>query len=109
MKPNHEPTSNHEPTRRQALHACGVAAASLGLAGSLQGRNPSGEKRSLKVKNLIWIQVNGGLSQLDTFDPKPDAPDGIRSPYKTIRTRLPGVLLTGDAFSSRDNRLDPQL
>jgi hypothetical protein len=91
MTLNFDPTADQNLTRRQALQACGAAALSMGLAGPLQASNPYGEKRALKVKNLIWIEVNGGLSQLDTFDPKPNAADGIRSPYKTIQTKLAGV------------------
>src|SRR5437762_2635827 len=80
-------------TRRQVLRA-GVVAAGTGVAGSLHASDPSAGSGPLRVKNLIWIEVNGGLSQLDTFDPKPNAPDGIRSPYPTIQTRLPGVHFT---------------
>jgi hypothetical protein len=80
-------------TRRQALQA-GAVAAGTGLAGALRASAPSAGSGPLRVKNLIWIAVNGGLSQLDTFDPKPNAPDGIRSPYPTIQTRLPGVHFT---------------
>lgn len=80
-------------TRRQALQAS-VVAAGTGLAGTLHASGPSAGGAPLRVKNLIWIGVNGGLSQLDTFDPKPNAPDGIRSPYATIQTRLPGVHFT---------------
>src|SRR5262249_54566140 len=69
-------------------------AAAIGLTGSLRASNPYGEKKALKVKDLIWIQVNGGLSQLDTFDPKPGVAEGIRGPYKPIATRLPGVHFT---------------
>lgn len=89
-------TLDFEPalTRRQALHACGTAALGMALAKPLQASNPYSEKRTLKVKNLIWIEVNGGLSQLDTFDPKPTAPEGIRSPYQTIQTKLTGVHYT---------------
>src|SRR6266545_2991043 len=81
-------------TRRQVLRS-GVAAVGTGLAGSLHASGPSAGSGPLRVKNLIWIEVNGGLSQLDTFDPKPNAPDGIRSPYSTIQTRFPGVHFTG--------------
>src|SRR4051812_24119991 len=91
------PDSEHGPdlSRREALLACGAAAAGLGLADSLPASDPHAERRPLKVRNLIWIQVNGGLSHLDPFPPKPTAPDGIRSPYRTIATRLPGVRFTG--------------
>src|SRR5262249_37202081 len=32
----------------------------------------------------------GGLSQLDSWDPKPDAPAELRGPYKPIPTAVPG-------------------
>jgi hypothetical protein len=63
----------------------------VALPSTLRASNPYGEKRALQVKNLIWIEVNGGLSHLDTFDPKPNAPEGVRSPYKTIQTKLSGL------------------
>jgi hypothetical protein len=80
-------------TRRRALRI-GCAAVGSGLASSLHASGPIAGNGPLRVKNLIWIEVNGGLSQLDTFDPKPNAPDGIRSPYSTIQTRLLGVHFT---------------
>jgi hypothetical protein len=36
----------------------------------------------------------GGPSQLDTFDPKPDAPREIRGPFSTISTKVPGIQLS---------------
>ena len=33
----------------------------------------------------------GGLSQLDSWDPKPDGPSAIRGPYRPIATRVPGL------------------
>jgi Protein of unknown function (DUF1501) len=36
----------------------------------------------------------GGPSQLDTWDPKPDAPGEIRGDFKPIRTRVPGVYIS---------------
>ena len=41
-------------------------------------------------KSCIFIYQYGGLSQLDSWDPKPQAADGIRGPYKPIATRTPG-------------------
>src|SRR5207237_3183269 len=34
---------------------------------------------------------HGGASQLDTFDPKPDAPSDVRGSFKTLATTVPGV------------------
>ncbi len=40
---------------------------------------------------MILLLLVGGPSQLETFDPKPDAPDGIRGPFRSIATRVPGI------------------
>jgi hypothetical protein len=39
----------------------------------------------------IVLRLTGGPSQLDTWDMKPDAPSGIRGPYRPIRTNVPGI------------------
>jgi uncharacterized protein (DUF1501 family) len=69
------------------------AATVLGLCWSrwlaVQGASrtaPSGPARSVI---LLWLW--GGPSQLDTFDPKPQAPAEYRGPFGTIPTRISGV------------------
>src|SRR5262245_62251953 len=47
--------------------------------------------RKGKAKSVVFIFQSGGPSQHETFDPKPDAPDGIRGEYGTTQTKLPGV------------------
>ena len=47
---------------------------------------PSGPARAVI---LLWLW--GGPSQLDTFDPKPNAPLEYRGPFGTIPTRISGV------------------
>lgn len=42
-------------------------------------------------KSCIFLWLCGGPSHLDTWDLKPDAPEGIRGPYKPIATRVPGM------------------
>ena len=46
------------------------------------------------AKNVLLIYEQGGMSQVDTFDPKPDAPSDHRSPYKPISTNVPGIQFT---------------
>jgi hypothetical protein len=41
--------------------------------------------------NCIMIWLDGGPSHFETFDPKPDAPEDIRGPFKTVPTTVPGV------------------
>jgi hypothetical protein len=40
---------------------------------------------------VIYIFLSGGLSQLDSFDLKPDAPAEIRGEFRPIATRTPGI------------------
>jgi hypothetical protein len=40
---------------------------------------------------MISLFMQGGPSHLDLFDPKPDAPDTVRGPFKPIATIVPGL------------------
>ncbi|HXX93856.1 MAG TPA: DUF1501 domain-containing protein [Planctomycetota bacterium] len=42
-----------------------------------------------KARGVIWLWMSGGLSQIDTFDPKPGTTNG--GPQKAIDTSVPGV------------------
>jgi hypothetical protein len=44
-----------------------------------------------KAKNVIYLWLQGGPPQHETFDPKPDAPVEIRGPFKPIATNVPGI------------------
>lgn len=44
-------------------------------------------------KSLIVFWTDGGISQQDTWDMKPEAPAEYRGTYETIGTRVPGVVL----------------
>ena len=71
-------------TRRDLLRAGPLAL----LTGSATAKPTSGEA---KAKNVILLYLFGGPSQLDTFDPKPDAPAEVRGDVKAIRTNVPGI------------------
>jgi uncharacterized protein DUF1501 len=83
-------------SRRSFLKIGGLAMGGLSLPGLLQAetrgvsRSPSGVARS-SHKSVIMIYLSGGAPHQDTFDLKPEAPDGIRGEFKPIATRLPGV------------------
>jgi uncharacterized protein (DUF1501 family) len=72
-------------TRRDFLRTSAATAAGLTVAA-----------RNVNVgdKNCILLMLVGGPSQLDTWDPKPDAPSTVRGPYGPISTRTPGLLFT---------------
>jgi hypothetical protein len=42
---------------------------------------------------VIFLNLFGGPSQLETFDMKPDAPSKIRGPFKPIACKTPGLLI----------------
>ena len=41
--------------------------------------------------SVIHLFLQGGLSQMDSFDPKPEADSKYRSVFKSIPTKLPGI------------------
>jgi hypothetical protein len=71
----------------------GLGLLGLGLpALASESKKPVGKSASFgKAKNCILLYLSGGPAQLDTFDPKPDAPEDIRGEFKTIPTSLTGV------------------
>jgi hypothetical protein len=77
-------------SRRTFLRLGGLAAFGLGLPQFLQARaNAPLAKAKAKRCILLWMQ--GGPSHIDTFDPKPNAPDEVRGPFKPIATKAPGI------------------
>ena len=79
------------PTRRDLLRAGALGAAGLTLPHLLRARAEPSETRP-RADACILLFLWGAPSQFETFDPKPDAPDGIRGEHGVRRTRLPGVL-----------------
>src|ERR1051325_8064705 len=76
-------------TRRDFLQAGGATLLGLGLADLAQATpGPA------RAKQVVLLFLYGAVSQLDTLDPKPDAPQDIRGPFGTIPTRLPGVRIS---------------
>jgi hypothetical protein len=78
------------PDRRDLLRLGGLGALSLLLG---EGpRAPAGvpEPRG-KADSVILIFNCGAPSHLDLFDPKPDAPDTVRGPFRPVATSVPGL------------------
>src|SRR6516164_5684087 len=76
-------------TRRDFLRAGAVGLGSMGFSqGELEARELA---RSRADRAVILIMLVGGPSQLETWDPKPDAPAEVRGPFGTITTAVPGV------------------
>lgn len=52
------------------------------------------DKSRVRAKSCIFVCQYGGASQIDTWDPKPDAPEDVRGPYRPIATSVPGIRIT---------------
>jgi hypothetical protein len=71
-----------------------IKVGALGLGGVTLGTLLREEKllgAPAKDMNCIVLFQLGGNSQVDTFDPKPEAPSEVRGSFKAIRTAVPGV------------------
>ena len=44
-----------------------------------------------RAKSVIVLFTSGGQSQLDTWDPKPAAPEQVRGGFGSIQTTIPGL------------------
>ncbi len=75
--------------RRDFVRVGGLTAFGLSLAPWLQLRAASAG--AAKAKSCILIWLDGGPSHLETFDPKPDAPEEVRGPLSTIPTKVAGL------------------
>lgn len=87
-------------TRRELLRIGGLALGGLTWPAfwpSIGGA--AGEKRGPATvqtnKSVILLFLQGGPPQIETFDPKFDVPDHIRSVTGELQTRLPGVWFGG--------------
>lgn len=80
---------NERIRRRELLKAGMISLGGLTLSDLLRANSLAGDTR--RAKHCIFVFLNGGQSQLDTFDMKPLAPDGIRGPYQPIATQTPGI------------------
>lgn len=47
-----------------------------------------------KARSVIFLWMGGGVTHIDSLDPKPEAPEEIRGTLASIDTTLPGVQFT---------------
>jgi hypothetical protein len=88
--------ADHEQrtTRRDFLRIGSLAIGGLSLPWRLAAAaSPAGP--ALKETAVVVLFLAGGPSHLETFDPRMDAPEGIRSVTGEVRTPIPGVTFGG--------------
>jgi len=88
-------------TRRDVLRVGGSSLFGLSLPTLLQLQASQANEDARyggpgfgKAKAVILVYLQGGPSHLDLWDPKVDVPDNVRSVFKNIDTKLPGVQFT---------------
>ncbi len=80
--------------RRDFLRAGAAGGAGLTLANYLQMTHADQIRAEATAESAIFINLNGGPSHLDTFDPKPDAPDEYRGEFDPIQTSVSGISIS---------------
>ncbi|MBX9787435.1 MAG: DUF1501 domain-containing protein [Pirellulales bacterium] len=82
-------------SRRNFLSAGTLALGGLTLADLLRlqasAAEGTGGQPKRRAASVIYIEMAGGPSHFETYDPKPEAPAEYRGPLRSIATSLPGV------------------
>ncbi|MEO2013453.1 MAG: DUF1501 domain-containing protein [Fuerstiella sp.] len=76
--------------RRELLQAGGAGLLGMSLSKVLAAEAVQ-TPQARRAKSVLFVFLYGGPSQLETFDMKPDAPSGIRGPFRPIAARTPGL------------------
>jgi hypothetical protein len=82
-------------SRRHALRlgACGlIGGLTLPRLLELQAKAAGGG--GAKARSCIFLFLEGGPPHQDMWDPKPEAPEEIRGPFRPISTSVPGTFVT---------------
>ena len=79
-------------SRRTILKAGTLGA--LGLSAADMFRLKAEGKTKPNDKSVILIWLDGGPSQFETYDPKPEAPSDYRGPWGDIKTNVPGIRIS---------------
>jgi uncharacterized protein (DUF1501 family) len=93
VHPSQSPGSpSHDLSRRELLRAGALGGLGLTLPDLLRFQAHAAGPRP-KADACLLVFLWGAPSQYETFDPKPDAPAGIRGEFGVCRSATPGVLL----------------
>ena len=73
---------------RRRFFGTSAGALAFGALGGLVSAQAAEELRK-KEKQVLFIWLDGGISQLESWDPKPNTPFG--GPFRSIPTSVPGI------------------
>jgi hypothetical protein len=83
----------HPTTRREILQVGTIGLMGLSLTDVMRQQASGSEQSSgdKKIRSVIYVFLSGGLSQHESFDMKPLAPDTVRGEFFPISTKTPGL------------------
>lgn len=84
-------TTSRRNFLRASLLSAGAAATGL-LGTAARASRATATPRGGRAKACIFLFMHGGMSQIDTLDPKPGRPTG--GEFSAIRTAVPGVRIS---------------
>jgi len=90
----HSSSAAAEWTRRHWLQAGAFSVLGTSLPHWLAGMSQGAESSRGRAKNVLVLLEQGGVSHVDSWDPKPDVVAEHRSPYRPIATAVPGMFFT---------------
>lgn len=83
-----------KPSRRDFIRTGVLAAGAAGLSLGVGRQSEAGQIAAGRAKSCIVLFLVGGPSQLETWDPKPDAPAEVRGPFRPIATSVTGIQIS---------------
>ncbi|MSQ95274.1 MAG: DUF1501 domain-containing protein [Gemmataceae bacterium] len=83
---------NVELSRRDALKLSAAGVVGYSMSGWLEAMAQEQAANPQRRRSCILLWMNGGPSQMDTFDLKPGHPNG--GPYREIQTNVPGIRIS---------------
>ena len=86
---------NGNLNRRQLLQVGTSAIGGISLAQLLAARANASQSQFVKNRSIVVLNLQGGPTQFETFDPKMDAPSEIRTIFGQTQTSMPGVFFGG--------------
>ena len=79
---------------RRDLLTLGSVSAAATVMPSAWAASGTGTSAAASADSVIFLWMGGGVSHIDSFDPKPQAPQEIRGTLSAISTALAGVQFT---------------